>query len=226
MARHVPADPYDFPYDGDMRPGNTALIVVDMQNDFLHPKGYFGSMGYDVTVFQKVIPPIRNVLSAARAKGYLVIHTRQGCRPDFADLPDVMRWRSKRGGAEFGTPGPMGKLLVRGERGHDIIPDLAPGPDEPIVDKLGSGAFYGTDLALILNSRHVRNIVLTGITTDVCVHSTLRTAIDSGYDCLLLEDCTAATMDSNYVAAISTIKQEGGYFGTVSTSRALIEAIS
>lgn len=225
MGISVPADPYNFPYDGDLRAQNTAVIVVDMQNDFLHPQGYMAAMGYDISRMRAPIDPIRRVLESARKKNFLIVHTRQGCRTDLSDLPDPMRYRSKNGGAEIGSLGPLGRLLVRGEEGHQIISDLAPINGEPVIDKTGSGAFYGTDLELVLRKNEIRYLVLTGVTTDVCVHSTLRSAIDMGYDCLLLADCTSATFESNYLAAISMIKGEGGYFGTVCESQAFLEAI-
>lgn len=224
MAVFVPGDPYDFPCDGSLASHNTALVIVDMQKDFLHEEGYFASMGYDVSEMREVIPTIRKVLDFARNKGFFVVHTRQGCRPDLTDLPPAMKWRSKNGGAEIGSRGPLGRLLIRGEKGHDIVDELYPLEGEPVVDKVGSGAFCGTDLELLLRYRGIRNIVFTGITTDVCVHSTIRTAIDTGYDSLLLEDCTAATVRSNYVAALSMIKQEGGYFGSVGSSQAFLGA--
>ena len=226
MPRSVPADPYDFPYDGDLKPANTVVMVIDMQRDFCSEGGYFHAMGYDISPMSTAIAPIRAVLSAARAKGFHVMHTRQGKRRDLSDLPAVARYRSRLGGAEIGTLGPLGRFMIRGEPGFEIVPELAPEPGEPIVDKAGSGAFHGTDLDLLLFGRGVRNIVFTGITTDVCVHSTIREATDRGYDCLLLEDCAAATVRANHLAAISMIKQEGGYFGTVSTSRAFIDAIA
>jgi len=208
--------------EGGMSTENTALVIVDMQNDFLHKQGYFESMGYDVSDMRALIPTIRDVLAFARDRGLLVVHTRQGCRADLSDLPEVMRSRSRLAGAEIGSPGPMGRFLIRGEAGHGIIDDLAPLSNEPVVDKVGSSAFCGTDLDAILRARRIRNLMMTGITTDVCVHSTIRSAIDRGYDCMLLEDCTAATVRDNYVAALSTIKQEGGYFGSVASSQAFL----
>lgn len=225
MNTSVSADPYDFPYDGDLRSDRTTVIVIDMQNDFLHPEGYLATMGYDMSRMRATIAPIRKVLASASEHGLLVIHTRQGCRADLSDLPEAMRFRSKRVGAEIGSRGPLGRLLVRGEEGHQIISELAPENGEPVIDKTGSGAFYGTDLELILHKRGIKCLVLAGVTTDVCVHSTLRSAIDRGLDCLLLDDCTAASVEANPLAAIDMIKQEGGYFGTVSNSEAFLEAM-
>ena len=225
MTVYVPAEPYDFPFDGDLRRGNTALMVIDMQNDFCLAGGYFDAMGYDVAPMQAVVEPIRAVLAAARTKGFHLVHTRQGKRADLSDTPAVTRWRSKLGGAEIGVAGPLGRFLIRGEEGHQILAELAPEPGEPVIDKAGSGAFYGTDLELVLRGRGIVNLVFTGITTDVCVHTTMREASDRGFDGLLLADCCAATVSANHAAAISMIQQEGVCFGTVATAQAFIDAI-
>lgn len=225
MPRYIKARPYDFPYDGSLSADTTALISVDMQRDFLDEGGYVHSMGYDLEPMRQTIRPTQAVLRAAREQRYLIIHTRAGRRADMSDVPDVKRFRSALGGAEFGASGPLGRFLVRGEPGHDIVAALDAKPGEPVVDKPGSSAFYGTDLSLILSNRHIRNLVLFGLTTDVCVHSTLRSAIDRGFDCLLLEDCTAATVRANYLASIDSITAEGGYFGAVSSSSAFVSAL-
>ena len=216
----VDAQPYEFEFE----PTSTALVIIDMQRDFVDPGGFGEALGNDVSLLRKAIAPTRRVLDAARHREMLVIHTREGHRPDLSDLPasKKLRGRLKNG---IGDPGPMGRILVRGEYGHDIVDELKPAPGEPVVDKPGKGAFYATDLDSMLHNRGIRQLVVCGVTTEVCVNTTVREANDRGYDCLVLEDCVGSYFPEFQAAALAMIKAQGGIFGWVSDSNKFIEAL-
>jgi nicotinamidase-related amidase len=221
MARvTVKAEPYEYEFD----PATTALLVIDMQRDFVERGGFGEMLGNDVTPLRRAIAPTKRVLDAIRARGMMVIHTREGHRPDLSDLPPTKkaRGRLKTG---IGDPGPMGRVLIRGEQGHDIVPELAPAPGEPVVDKPGKGSFYATDLELILRERGIRSLLVAGVTTEVCVQTTVREANDRGFECLVLEDCVASYFPEFQDAAIKMIKAQGGIFGWVSDSPTLLKAL-
>ena len=221
----IAADPYPWPFDGALAPDSTALLVIDMQADFCGTGGYVDTMGYDLSLTRAPIAPLQAVLAAMRARDYTIVHTREGHRRDLSDLPANKRWRSRAVGAGIGDPGPCGRILVRDEPGWEIIDELAPLPDEIIVDKPGKGSFYATDLDLLLRTRGIRNLVLTGITTDVCVHTTMREANDRGFECVLVADCCAATDRSNHEAAPGCVTMQGGVFGAVTDSRRLLAGL-
>jgi nicotinamidase-related amidase len=216
----VRAEPYAFTFD----PATCALVIIDMQRDFVDPGGFGEALGNDVSLLRKAIAPTKRVLDTARKTGLLVIHTREGHRPDLSDLPPAKKARGKLKSG-IGDPGPMGRILVRGEYGHDIIDALKPKPGEPVVDKPGKGAFYATDLDAMLKSRGIRQLIVCGVTTEVCVNTTVREANDRGYDCLVLEDCVASYFPEFQEYALKMIKAQGGIFGWVGHSDKLLPVL-
>ncbi len=220
MTWTIPADPYPFTCD----PATTALLVIDMQRDFVDPGGFGELLGNDVTPLRRVISPLRQLMAAWRAAGLFLIHTREGHRPDLSDCPPSKR---ARGALEvgIGDRGPLGRVLVRGEHGHDIVDELRPLPGEPVVDKPGKGSFYATDLQSILEHRRIRSLVVAGVTTEVCVHTTVREANDRGYECLVLADCTASYFPEFHAVALKMIAAQGGIFGWVSASEQVLAAM-
>ena len=227
MALTIPAEPYAWPFDGEFCPSRAALICIDWQTDFCGPGGYVDAMGYDLNLTRAGVEPTRKVLDMVRrVPGMHVIHTREGHKPDLSDCPPNKLWRSKQMGAGIGDQGPCGRILIRGEAGWDIIPELYPCAGEPIIDKPSKGAFSTTDIDLVLRNRGITQLIFTGITTDVCVHTILREANDLGYECLLLRDCTGATDYNNYLAAVKMVTMQGGVFGAVADSESLLAALA
>jgi nicotinamidase-related amidase len=216
----VQADPYAFEFD----PTRTALLIIDMQRDFVDPGGFGEALGNDVSLLRAAIGPTRRVLDAARAAGMLVVHTREGHRPDLSDCPPAKLARGRLA-VGIGDPGPMGRILVRGEYGHDIVDELRPLAGEPVVDKPGKGSFYATDLDAILKSRQISHLIVCGVTAEVCVHTTVREANDRGYECLVLEDCIASYFPEFHRAAVNMIKAQGGIFGWIADAERAVAAI-
>ena len=216
----VPAEPSPF----RLVAGKTALIVIDMQRDFLLPGGFGESLGNDVDQLLKVVPPLADLIAAARSAGIMVIHTREGHEPDLSDCPPAKLNRgdpTKR----IGAPGPKGRILIRGEYGHDIIDDLAPLPDELVIDKPGKGSFHGTSFGALLAERGITSLVVTGVTTEVCVHTTVREANDRGFECLVLEDCCGSYFPEFHEVALRMISAQGGIFGWVGSSSDLLSSL-
>lgn len=208
-----------------MRRNNTALIIIDMQRDFLDPRGYAGKAGLDVSRLRKIIPSVSRLLACARNLDMLVIHTREGHRPDLSDCPSAKLQRSRVAGAEIGSAGPLGRLLIRGQAGHDFIRELRPLLCEQIVDKPGYGAFHRTDLEQLLKALNIQHLLICGVTTEVCVHSTLREAVDRGYSCTLIANACGSAFPELHAAALQMVALEGGIFGNVADSSVVIAAL-
>jgi nicotinamidase-related amidase len=221
MERSVPAEPGPFP----LPEGQVALLVIDMQRDFLLPGGFGETLGNDVSQLQRVIPPLARVLAAARAAGLPVVHTREGHLPDLSDCPPA-KLRRGNPSQRIGDPGPYGRILIRGEFGHDIVDELAPLPGEAVIDKPGKGAFYATGLGELLQDAGVTHLVVTGVTTEVCVHTTVREANDRGFDCLVLADCVGSYFPEFQRVGLQMVSAQGGIFGWVADSAALLTALA
>jgi biuret amidohydrolase len=206
-------------------PAVTAIVMIDMQRDFLEPGGFGEALGNDVSLLAKAVAPAKALLAAARRAGMLIVHTREGHRPDLSDAPPA---KVERGAprARIGARGPLGRILIRGEAGHDIVPALAPEPGEPVVDKPGKGAFYATDLQAILTNRGIENLLVGGVTTEVCVHTTVREANDRGYRCIVAADACGSYFPEFHEVGLKMIKAQGGIFGWVSDSARILAALN
>ena len=218
---NIEARPYPFALSTEV----AALVIIDMQRDFLQPGGFGSALGNDVGQLAKVVAPTQRLLAAARDAGLLVIHTREGHRPDLADLAPA-KHRRGRASLRIGDRGPMGRILVRGEPGHEIVPELSPSPGEPVVDKPGKGSFYATDLELILRCRGIEQLILCGVTTEVCVNTTAREANDRGFECLVVSDCTGSYFPEFHTQALEMIQAQSGVVGWVAPSAAIIPALA
>lgn len=221
----IAANPRPFPHAG-LAAARTALLVIDMQRDFLDPRGYLAGMGYDLAGVRAAIGPAKRLLDAARRSGLTIIHTRQGYRPDLAELPPHKRARVAAGASAIGKAGPLGRFLIRGEPGFEIIPELAPAPDEFTVDKTANSAFWGTDLAAILAAHRIDSLIFAGVTTDVCVHCTLREANDRGFECLLASDACGSGDVEAHRAALHMVTVEDGVFGAVAEVAQIADALA
>ncbi|MFE3029160.1 cysteine hydrolase family protein [Nocardia tengchongensis] len=219
-AHHISAQPSDFRFD----PGTLALLVIDMQRDFLLPGGFGESLGNDVALLRTVIEPLAALLETARAAGIPVIHTREGHLPDLSDCPPAKLLRGSPS-QRIGDPGRFGRILIRGEYGHDIIDELAPRADEVVIDKPGKGAFFATELAEVLADNRIRTLLVTGVTTEVCVHTTVREANDRGFDCLVVSDCVGSYFPEFQRVGLAMIAAQGGIFGWVADSAAVRAAL-
>ena len=221
-AKPVPIDAEPYPFE--FYPTQCALLIIDMQRDFLEPGGFGEMLGNDVSQLRRTIEPNKALLAAWRNAGLQVLHTREGHRPDLADLPPAKKVRG-HGKTTIGDPGPMGRILIRGEAGHDIIPELYPATGEPVIDKPGKGAFFATDLHAILQNLGIKQLVVTGVTTEVCVNTTVREANDRGYECLVPSDCVGSYFPEFQEMGLKMIKAQGGIFGWVTDSGKIIKAL-
>jgi nicotinamidase-related amidase len=212
------------PYEFSLNPRSAALLIIDMQRDFLEPGGFGEMLGNDVSRLRSTIEPNQRLLAAWREAGGLVLHTREGHHPDLTDLPPAKKMRG-RSATRIGDPGPMGRILVRGEAGHDIIPELYPAAGEAVIDKPGKGAFFATDLHAILQDRGITQLVVTGVTTEVCVNTTVREANDRGYDCLVVTDCCGSYFPEFHEMGLKMIAAQGGIFGWTTPSEVIISAV-
>jgi biuret amidohydrolase len=212
------------PYPFELQPSHCALVIIDMQRDFLEAGGFGDALGNDVSLLRRTIEPNKHLLHAARTAGMLVIHTREGHRPDLSDLPPTKKCRGNHP-TTIGDAGPMGRILVRGESGHDIISELYPIAGEPIIDKPGKGAFYATELEAILRHREIKQLLVCGVTTEVCVNTTVREANDRGFDCLVVEDCVGSYFPEFQEMGLKMIVAQGGIFGWVGNSDDIIEVL-
>ncbi|MCP1673582.1 nicotinamidase-related amidase [Natronocella acetinitrilica] len=224
MAK-VSAFPFVFPHEGELVRESVAFIVIDMQRDFCDPEGYVARKGYDLTSIRAAIPTVKSLLSLFRSKGIHIVHTREGYAEDLSDIPSYKLWRSRQNGDGVGAVGPLGRLLIRGEPGWEILPELAPLKDERVIDKPGTGTFFCSDLETHLRSRGISNLIIAGVTTEVCVHSTVREAIDRGFNCLVVEDACGAVSVDKHQKAIDMITTETGIFGCTVRASVLIKAI-
>jgi nicotinamidase-related amidase len=221
MPIEIEAEPYPF----DLRPAAAALLIIDMQRDFLEPGGFGASLGNDVSLLRATVLPIGTLLAAWRERGLAVVHTREGHRPDLSDLPPAKKQRGQPK-LRIGDVGPLGRILIRGESGHAIIPELAPQTGELVIDKPGKGAFWATELHAVLRSRGIEQLIVTGVTTEVCVHTTVREANDRGYDCLVPADCVGSYFPEFHSAGLAMIKAQGGIFGWVSSSAHVLTTLN
>jgi nicotinamidase-related amidase len=222
----VPADPWPWPLAGPTSPSKLALVVIDMQHDFVADDGWFGAMGFDLGGIRAIVPTIAAVLGAARAAGMTIVHTRQGNAPDLSDLPPVRLEQGRRNGHPIGTPGPRGRGLVRGEPGWEIIDDLAPAAGELVIDKPGYSSFAGTDLESRLRALDVEGVMLAGVTANVCVLATLLGAVDLGFDCLVVADGIAAVSSATTSSVLDLVRYQGGLFGRAAPSTQIVPALA